>query len=189
MPPMSRLAADRAAAKARREAAAGGASWDRIESQRAAGLSPSSDPLVRPGASVPQQQPKTEEKKNEPWASSGRSFGDVKRPFSSPKAIDAPQTAMTAKTAQPPTQMAMQNSFESAKEKATPEQAAAMEVMARSAEDLKSMHEITKGLRKRILKVGDTSEEGRGRPTPGSTVTIQYVATLYPDGKRAAPTL
>ena len=60
-----------------------------------------------------------------------------------------------------------------------------MAKMRTASEDLKSMQEITPGLRKRLLRVGDTMEEGggRGRPTAGAIVTIQYVATLYPDGK------
>jgi FKBP-type peptidyl-prolyl cis-trans isomerase len=159
-------------------------SWERIEASRKAGAKPSADPLARP-SEVP------EPKKADAWASSGRSFGDVKRPFSSPKSVtESPPSsgnntalATTGESASSVLPPAAQRAFEEAKAKASPDELARMEKLRIGAEDLKSMSEITKGLRKRILTVGEASDGGdaRGRPPNGATVTIHYASYLYPD--------
>ena len=151
-------------------------SWERIEASRKAGAKPSADPLVRPNEAP-------EPKKSEAWASSGRSFGDVKRPFSSPKSVtESPPTsgastalATTAEGADAGRAAAAERAFAEAKAKASPDELARMEKLRIGAEDLKSMSEVTKGLRKRILTVGEASDgaDARGRPPAGAQVVVR----------------
>ena len=117
----------------------------------------------------------------------------MKRAFSSPRSpttTDLSSSAPVAATSSAADALAVERSaavvraFAEAKTMASPEELARMEKLRIGAEDLKAMHEITRGLRKRILTVGEASGgvDARGRPPAGSTVTIHYASYLYPDG-------